>query len=73
MEFSIEQLSYCIVMVVGSIGALYHVVQQSRCTRIKCCGASCERFVTEETVKRDAEETVKRDNEENNNNNALNV
>ena len=64
-EFSIEQLSYCIVMVIGSIGALYHVVQQSRCTKIKCCGASCERFVNEETVKRDSEE--------NNNNNALNI
>ena len=47
----VQQLSYCIVMVVGPIDALYHVVQQCRCTTIKCCGTSCERFVNEETVK----------------------
>jgi len=47
----VQQLSYCIVMVVGPIDALYHVVQQCRCTKIKCCGTSCERFVNEETVK----------------------
>ena len=44
-------MSYCNVMVVDPIDALYHDVQQSRCSKIKCCGASCERFVTEETVK----------------------
>jgi len=42
-EFSIEQLSYCIVMVFGAIGGLFHIVQRSRCTKINVCGMKCDR------------------------------
>ena len=47
-EFSIEQLSYCIVMILGAIGGLFHVVQKSRCTKINICGMKCDRELTAE-------------------------
>ena len=42
-EFSIEQLSYSVVLIMGAIGGLLHVVQRSRCSKVSCCGASCDR------------------------------
>lgn len=47
-EFSIEQLSYSVVLILGALGGLLHVVQRSRCSKISCCGlASCDRLPPE--------------------------
>jgi len=53
-EFSIEQLSYCIVMVFGAIGGLFHVIQRSRCTNIERCGVKCKRTI-DESIESDIE------------------
>ena len=44
-EFTLQELSYFLVMSLGSIGGLFHVIQRSRCTKIDCCGVSCTRDI----------------------------
>jgi hypothetical protein len=44
-SFSIEQLSYSIVLVIGAVGGLFHVIQRSRCVKINCCGIKCDRNI----------------------------
>ena len=44
-SFSIEQLSYSVVLILGGLGALFHVIQRSRCVKIRCCGIECDREV----------------------------
>ena len=44
-EFTLQELSYFLVMLLGGIGGLFHVIQRSRCTKINCCGVSCTRDV----------------------------
>jgi len=44
-NFSIEQLSFSVITILGGIGGLLHVIQRSRCRTINCCFglSSCER------------------------------
>ena len=44
-EFTLQELSYFLVMLLGGIGGLFHVIQRSRCTKIDCCGVSCTRDI----------------------------
>ena len=41
--FTLQELSYFLVMLIGSLGGLFHIVQKSRCTTIECCGMKCNR------------------------------
>ena len=54
-EFSIEQLSYSIVLILGALGGLLHIVQRSRCSKISCCGASCDRIPPTDDEEQDIE------------------
>ena len=46
-DYSIDQIAGAGALILGSLGALLHVIFQSRCTRISlCCGFwSCDRRV----------------------------
>eukprot|EP01048_Picozoa_sp_COSAG05_P019151 COSAG05_NODE_2936_length_2487_cov_31.407035_3_plen_68_part_00 len=49
-DYSIDQIAGAAALLLGSLGALLHVIFQSRCTRISlCCGFwSCDRRVPAE-------------------------
>jgi len=44
-EFTLQELGYFLVMLLGAIGGTFHIVQRSRCTRIQSCCVTCERNV----------------------------
>ena len=44
-EFNLTELGVFIAGVFASIGALLVVIQKSKCKRISCCCAKCERDV----------------------------
>ena len=49
-DYSIDQIAGAGALLLGSLGALLHVIFQSRCTRISlCCGFwSCDRRVPDQ-------------------------
>lgn len=46
--FTIQDLAYSIVLVLGGLGGLFHVIQRSKCVKINCWGVNCDRVVTNE-------------------------
>ena len=44
-QFTLQELGYFLVMILGSCTAGVHVIQRSRCTTVQCCGMSCTRDV----------------------------
>ena len=59
-DYSIDQIAGAGALILGSLGALLHVIFQSRCTRISlCCGFwSCDRRVPPTEVEEDEEEAA---------------
>ena len=49
-DFTIDQVAGAAALLLGSIGALLHVLQQSKCVRIKLCWGllACNRQVPED-------------------------
>jgi hypothetical protein len=57
-EFTLQELSYFLVMLLGGIGGLAHVIQRSRCTKINCCGVSCTRDIKNMTEEKEKENNL---------------
>ncbi len=58
-------LGTLITVIASALALVIKQVEQSRCTKIKCCGLQCDRKAPQQNI----EENNQENNQENNNNN----